>query len=369
MQAQIIRFLYKHMVKPVLFVFNPEVMHDAFLSIGYVLWRTSVGKRITKSLFHYHHKTLMQEYCWITFENPVWLAAWFDKDALLPSIMWDVWFGYVELWSVTAQPYEWNKKPRAIRLKKDKWLLINYWLKNNWVDKMIETLQHSKWISIPVCISVAKTNSPEAASLEDAIADYCESLIKLEQANVSDMYTINISCPNTFWGEPFTTPDRLQKLLDAIHWLNLVKPVFIKMPLSLPRDEFQWLLDVCLQYDTRLKWVIISNLNKDRACLQQQLPADQKWWISGKPTQKQSTAYVWKTYTYCGDRLLIIWCGWIFTAENAYEKIKAGASLLQLITWMIYEWPQAIGAINQWLVKLMKEDGYEHISEAIGTAH
>jgi dihydroorotate dehydrogenase (fumarate) len=218
----------------------------------------------------------------------------------------------------------------------------------------------------PLNISVAKTNSPEACSDDDAISDYIASLRIIQKNQVGSMITLNISCPNTYGGEPFTTPDRLEWLLAEVDKLYLTQPVFIKMPSHLPWPAFAGLLKVASCH--QVAGVTISNLAKDRgqAKLMDSLPDSVKGNLSGKPTWELSNHLIRETYRQYGKRFTIIGVGGIFSVEDAYTKIKLGASLVELITGLIFEGPQLIGQINEGLVQLLKGDGYEHISQAIG---
>jgi dihydroorotate dehydrogenase (fumarate) len=356
---------YTHIFKPLVFKIDAEYAHDLFTNIWCFLGRRSIGKYIVYKLFRFDAVYLEQDIAGIHFTNPIWLSAWFDKDVLLPDIMDSVWFWYLQVGSITHLPYSWNQQPRLRRLPEDKWLIVNYWLKNNWVTYAIHQLKKiTTWI--PISVSVAKTNCKKTVTIQEWIDDYVASLSLLEKNNVVDIYTINISCPNTFWWEPFTTPELLDRLLQDIEKLHLSKPILIKMPVDLSREVFKALLDVIITY--KVEWVIVSNLVKNRDTLIDK-HEDMPWWISGKPTQKLADTLIYNTYKEYHKKLIIIGVGWIFSAEDAYHKIKSWASLVQLITWMIFQWPQLIGKINKGLVKLAKKDGYDHISQAIWAYH
>lgn len=363
--TKLIEKTYRWLLKPILFKLDPEYAHDLFSRIGIFLGRFTSTRRVTKKIFCYTNPILSQEFFWLSFENPLGLSAWFDKDVNLPNIMESVGFWFVQVGSITYEAYEWNLKPRLWRLIKDKGLIVNYGLKNKWVQHAIHQLKSEK-NRVPISISVAKTNCTRTSTPEAWIQDYISSLQELEYAKCGDIYTINISCPNTFGGEPFTTPDLLEQLLQEIDKLHIHKPTFIKMPVSISWEQFDALLSVASNHN--IQWVIISNLIKERSQLQEQRP-DIPGWISGKPTQEEADILISKTYAHYKERFLIIWVWGIFTAEDAYHKIKSWASLVQLITWMIFEWPQCIGQINKELVSLLKKDWYAHISEAIGVYH
>lgn len=141
------------------------------------------------------------------------------------------------------------------------------------------------------------------------------------------------------------------------------------MPINLEWKDFNDLLVVASKHN--VQGVIIGNLTKarDPKLILDKLPEDQKGGISGLPTQKLCNDLIKKTYANYKDRFIIVGVGGIFSAEDAYEKIKLGASLLQMITGMIFEGPQVIGSINRGLAKLIAKDGYKNISEAIGSYH
>jgi dihydroorotate dehydrogenase (fumarate) len=209
-------------------------------------------------------------------------------------------------------------------------------------------------------LSVARTNTPASSTDRQAIADYVLGLKNLRAH--ADMFEINISCPNTYGGEPFTTPARLHSLLAAIDALHIRQPLFIKMPSNLPWSDYSALIGVIVRHN--VQGVTISNLRKDRKGVA--VDANIKGNLSGRPTKLLSDELIAKTYSKYGDKLTIIGVGGIFTAQDAYNKIKNGASLVALITCLIYEGPQITGQINRELAQLLKADDYTHISQAIG---
>lgn len=315
---------------------------------------------------------LSQQVAWITFANPVWLSAGFDKDGQMVNLMADIWFSYTQVWSVTHHAYEGNPRPRSLRLLPSQWLLVNYGLKNHGIATIIQRITADYDQSIPLSFSVAKTNCRDTVWCEDAIADYIASLRAIQESGLASMITLNISCPNTFGGEPFTTPELLDQLLTAVDGLDRDVPMYVKMPIDVSWEIFQWLLDVII--DHQLTGVIIGNLKKDRA-IESLIDTDRAkiapygWWVSGKPTEATCNHLISETYQYAGDQLIIVGVGGIFSAADAYDKIKRWATLVQLITGMIYRGPQLISEINRWLVQLMKEDGYSNISEVVGLYH
>lgn len=367
--STIIGRLYRILLKPILFLFPPETMHTVFGHVGARLGRFSRTRKCIRRLFHYSHPSLEQTICGIHFPNPVGLAAWFDKDILLPNIIGDVGFGREECGSITKDAYAWNPWKRLYRLKKSRGLVVNYGLKNNGVTYAKEKIERAR-PGVPLFVSIAKTNCTQTCDYQAGIDDYVASLECLAWVRNIQGCVLNISCPNAFWWEDYTAPDRLAWLLKAVeelyaHNKTLQKPHFVKLPVDKSREQTKALIEVCIEHN--ITWIILSNLTKYREdIIEKNEIADMPGGISGKPTQHKSDYLIWKTYETFGKRIIIVWVGGIFSAEDAYQKIKQGASLVQLITGMIYQGPQLIWEVNRWIAELLRNDWYKHIREAIG---
>lgn len=357
--------LYKNITKPLAFQLDPEKVHDHFTRLGKQLGKNAITRGITSAAFSYHNPMLSQTLAGIHFPNPVGLAAGFDKNAELVDILPSVGFGFAEIGSITGEYCEGNPKPRLWRLPKSKSIIVYYGLKNEGAE-CISTKLANRVFQIPIGISAAKTNSKDTVALENGIEDYCKVLDCFRI--IGSYYTMNISCPNTFGGQDFSDPKRLEKLFNAMVKKKLFcKPVFLKLSPDLSLKELDALITLALKYP--VTGMICSNLvkKKENACIHDD---DMKQWVcgglSGKPVLRHAYKHVAHIYQKTHGRLLVIGCGGIFTAEDAYAYIKNGASLVQLITGMIYEGPQVVSAINQGLVALLKKDGYKNISEAVG---
>ncbi|MFC1616170.1 quinone-dependent dihydroorotate dehydrogenase [Patescibacteria group bacterium] len=368
-KSKFFHITYTKILRPIVFKIDPEKTHDIFLKIGSILGKFGITRKICSWAFNNSNPKLSQEIAGIRFKNPVGLSAGFDKNADLINIIPHVGFSFIQIGTVTNEAYEGNPKPRLTRLPKTKGLIVNYGLKNIGIDQILPKVKASRHQEIITSFSVGKTNNKETVDVEAGIKNYIECLKKINISELGDFITINISCPNTFGGEPSTNVERLEKLLKEMQKLNIKKKIFIKMPLDKSWAKFKELLDLCIKY--KITGVIIANLAKDYQdeTIKEKIPKEIKGGISGLPTQKPSNELISKTYQEFGKELIIIGAGGIFSAEDAYEKIKCGASLVQLITGMIYEGPQLIGQINQKLVAFLKEDGYKNISEAIGANH
>lgn len=305
----------------------------------------------------------------VEVQNPVGLSAGFDNNFTLVPLIKSVGFGFIEGGSLTLHETPGNPRPWFHRLPHTRSLVVNKGLSNEGVDKIIariEAYKPSMTQNFPINVSVAKTNSPGACTTSDAVDDYIGSLKQLKQHDTGSLITINISCPNTYGGEPFTTPKNLTALLKAVDRLKLKKPLFLKMPSDLSWKEFKALADIAATHN--VQGLTIHNLAKTRKDVDPRdtLTKDIKGNLSGKPTWKTSNEFIKKTRQTYGDRFTIIGVGGIFSAEDAYTKIKLGADAVELITGMIFNGPQLIGQINKGIVNLLKADGYSNISQAVG---
>ncbi len=361
--------VYKNAVKPLLFRRHPDKVHADILWLGKYVSHMLGVRAIPRAWAYHNSKYLRQTLMGISFRNPVGLAAGFDKNIELAWLLKSIGFGFMTGGSVTAVACAGNPRPWFHRLPASRSLVVHAGLPNSGVKAIARTIERyprGLFTDFPLMISVAKTNAAFAADEADGIDDYCASLAYLERGESQALYEINISCPNAHGGEPFTTPESLEALLVRIDALALARPVFVKMPIGLGWEHTAGLLNVIVRH--HVAGVTIGNLLKDRyqAVLHDELAKDIPGGLSGAPTRDISTELIRKTYQRYGDKLVIIGVGGVFSAEDAYAKIRAGASLVELITGMIFEGPQLIGEISHGLIGLLERDGYTHISQAIG---
>ncbi len=362
LRNRITGFLYRNVVKPIFFRIDPETVHDRMINTGRFLGNYFITRNIIKFIYSYSNKKLEQTILGIKFPNPIGLSAGFDKDAILTDIIPSVGFGFIEVGSITGQPCEGNPKPRLWRLKKSKSLVVYYGLKNKGCEKISKRLKNKNFM-IPVGISIAKTNCSKTIETDAGIKDYVKAFSKF--TNIGSYFTINISCPNTFGGQPFTNSKKLDLLLTRIDRIPNKKPIFLKLSPDLIKKEIDAIINVSKQH--RVHGFICTNLTKKRNI--KNISDDfvpEKGGISGKVVEDLSNELIKYVYTKTKGRFVIIGCGGVFSAEDAYKKIKLGASLIQLITGMIFQGPQLISDINIGLVSLLEKDRFNNISEAIG---
>lgn len=344
-------FLYQKVLKPILFRMSPDTVHDLFITLGEMAGYFTLKRKFFSLFYNYRGPDISKTVDGITYRTPVLLSAGFDADGRLTRILPSLAFGGEEIGSVTAHPCAGNPLPRMTRLIRNKSLVVYKGLRNRGVDALIKKLRNldircpsqrgtSDVPKFIIGISIARTNIQSAsADVEAGIRDYVESFQKLNEANIGDYYTINISCPNSFTGETFTEPALLAQLLPRLREVPCVKPVYIKMPINVPWEQFAELLAIADK--NNIQGVIIGNLNKNYNDLAypEDAPKEFRGGLSGAPTFKLSNDLIRKAREKYGKRFTIIGTGGIFTPEQAMEKFAAGADLIQLVSGMVFEGP------------------------------
>lgn len=332
--------MYKYVLKPIFFKFNPEKVHDFMVSFGEFMGKFRLGRWFVSLMYGYRGKDISKTVDGITYRTPFLLSAGFDYNARLTNILASISLGGEEVGSTTARVCAGNPKPHLTRLPKSKSILVNKGLMNDGVDAVIDRIKKNRKVKgFVVGVSIARTNDGQSISIESGIEDYCYSFRRLNEENVGDYYTINISCPNAFGGESFIDPVLLSRLLDALKKISCTKPVYVKMPINIPWNHFDSLLQIIDK--SGLQGVVIGNLNKDYSKLDVRGEAPEKYsgGTSGKPCTHLSTELIYKTKELYGNRFTIIGVGGVSSIETAQEKFDAGADLVQLITSLIYVGP------------------------------
>lgn len=320
--------------------------------------------------FVVRHTILTQTIAGVRFENPIGLSAGFDHDAHLTQILPSVGFGFGTVGTVTNHAYGGNPRPILGRLPKSRSLMVNKGYKSSGAEDVSRRLSSMDFV-IPIGISIGRSNVASLKNEKDSIKDIVNAFRIFEEKKVKNAYyELNISCPNLYGEISFYPPKNLEALLRAVDVLGLTTPVFIKMPIELGDKEVTLMLEVILKH--RIAGIIIGNLQKNRndpALNPEEVAKFPVGNFSGKPTWKGSNELISLAYRHCGGKLVIIGCGGVFSAEDAYEKILRGASLVQLITGMIFQGPQLIAEINLRLPALLQRDGYNTVADAVGMMH
>ena len=368
LRLTVIAFIYQKIIKPVFFLFDPEFIHNLMVARGELIGKTFI-KKIFDWKLNYQSLELKQKIAGINFGGPVGLAAGFDYEARLTQILYSLGFGFQSVGTITNLPYEGNPKPRLGRLPKSQSLMVNKGFKNLGVEKISQKLAHFNF-QIPLGISIGMTNSSKILSITEAISDIISAFKIFEKSKIKNSYyELNISCPNLINNKiDFYKPANLNKLFQSINRLKIKKPVFVKMPIDKNDRDFLEILKTISQFSF-IRGVIIGNLFKNRKSPlidKQEVYKYKVGYFSGKPCEPRSNELIKLTYKKYKNDLVIIGCGGVFSGRDAYKKIKLGASLIQLITGMIYQGPQLISQINLELEELLEKDGFNSIKQAVG---
>lgn len=358
--------------RKILFNLDPERAHRIGSGAARIAQR--IIPFVLDSTFSYAHPSLHIELFGKQFTNPIGLAAGFDKNALQIPFWRKVGCGFVEVGSITAKKSKGNKRPRAFRLPDDEALINRMGLNNQGARRAVSRIRkHAGTRAFPVGVNLAKTHDPSIVG-QAAIDDFCESFRLL--APFADYITLNISCPNTADGNTFEDPNALDDLLTAIAQerteLRRHLPVLVKLSPPIT-DNFvlDSLIDelVMVSMAHGIDGFVASNTAMDRQHVTSDpslVEAIGPGGLSGRPIESRSTRLVRYLYRKTDGKIPIIGVGGINSAESAYKKIKAGASLVQLYTGIVYHGPGLVRQIKKELVDLLAEDGYSAVIKAVG---
>jgi len=345
--------LYKSFIKPLLFRLEAEQAHDLTHRLAEKASENSILQLLTRILYGFQSSRLKQNFWGLSFRNPIGLAAGFDKNGKIPEITEALGMGFTEVGSMTANACTGNPKPRSFRLPEDHALINRMGLNNDGVKTIVKRLKN-KSLTIPLGVNIAKTHDPSIMG-DDAIRDYQFSFREAQE--IADYITINISCPNTKEGKTFENPAILDELLSA---LNIkadasMVPSLIKFSSDLSRKELVNLLDICEKH--RIHGYVASNTSSDRSDLKTDpsvLTQIGPGGLSGPPVFEKSLQLVKWINRETNGQKPIIGVGGIDSFERALTMLKAGASLLQIYTGLIYEGPSLVKTINRKLSKYLK---------------
>ncbi len=379
--------IYQAAIRPILFSglkADPEWLHHRALSL--VSWLESQGEYAPGQLLQsqlYRSLALvdsrLQQLLWgVPFPNPVGLAAGFDKDGVAAGVWHLLGFGFTELGTVTLHPQPGNPQPRLFRLKADHAILNRMGFNNQGAAALAAGLQSRRWrgmhgeclqrCPIPLGINLGKS---KVTPLAEAVSDYLGSFRLLQ--GLGDYFVVNVSSPNTPGLRQLQDADQLAPILAALQEENQgSKPILVKIAPDLEWEAIAQVIELAQRY--QLAGIIATNTTIKREGLQTQvLPqtgkavTEEAGGISGVPLRSRSTEVIRFIYRQTQGQLPIIGVGGIFTAADAWEKITAGASLIQIYTGWVYEGPWAMRRILSGLVERLEEQGLANIAEAVGT--
>ena len=333
--------MYKFLIKPILFLFNPEWVHyTVFSTLKIIHWIPGMG-RLIRRLYQVKDQRLERKLFGLTFPNPVGLAAGFDKDAKLYQELSNFGFGFIEIGTLTPKPQPGNHKKRLFRLPEDNGLINRMGFNNEGVEKAIERLKKNKGILIGGNIGKNKITSND-----EAVSDYvkCFDALFLHV----DYFVVNVSSPNTPNLRALQDKEPLQHLLQTLKDLNLKrnspKPILLKIAPDLIDDQLLDIIDIVTT--VKIDGVIASNTTLSREGLISSNKSEMGG-LSGKPVAERSTEVIRFLHKKSNNAFPIIGVGGIHSSEDAINKLNAGAALIQLYTGFVYEGPGVIKKINK----------------------
>lgn len=301
----------------------------------------------------------------LRFSSPLGVAAGFDKNGVVVNQLASLGFGFVEVGTVTFEPQTGNPKPRLFRLQADRALINRLGFNNDGAAVVAERLRKIE----RRCVIGVNIGKNREVPIEEATANYlkCFDLIH----PVADYIVVNISSPNTPNLRELQQAESLDGLIGTLQTRNSElggKPLLVKIAPDLTEAEIEQAVDVCILND--VAGIIATNTTISRDGLRTADAEDiGAGGLSGKPLAKRSTEVISLIYKYSNSKLPIIGVGGIFSAEDAFEKIAAGASLVQAYTGFVYAGPTFAGDVNSGLAAIIRDRGFTNIDEAVGSAH
>ncbi len=381
-------YFYRQL-RPFLFASDAEKVHERMLSIVESISKIPGFLPFLRWQFREENPVLRTKLLGRTLENPVGLAAGFDKDGRIHPALFALGFGFVEVGTVTPQPQSGNPRPRLFRLLKDHALINRLGFNNQGVWKMAERLvaitlkikledteyfDHSGDYPANIASGMLGINigKNKDTALENATEDYVSALSTLHP--FADFLTLNISSPNTEDLRNLQEKDALRALLDSVcarrdkldqnHLRNT--PLLVKLAPDLDDDALENCIRVIQEFS--IQGVIATNTTIERPELKSK-HRNQSGGLSGKPLRKRSTELIRNLSAELGADVPIIGVGGIFNGADAYEKIRAGASAVQIYTALIFEGPGLVRKIKAELANLLEKDGFKSVTEAVGADH
>jgi dihydroorotate dehydrogenase len=336
--------MYKIFIRPILFCFDPEKVHYFTFSLIRIVSKIPGFSSLFRFLYQVNDKRLETEVFGLKFKNPVGLAAGFDKNAVLYKELSNFGFGFIEIGTLTPKGQPGNEKKRIFRLVEDSAIINRMGFNNGGVLEAVERLKKNKGVLIGGNIGKNKVTLNEEATSDyeicfDALYDYV------------DYFVVNVSSPNTPNLRALQEKEPLTQLLQTLQNKNLTKPkpkpVLLKIAPDLTDEQLLDIIDIVKE--TKIAGVIATNTTISRSGLRS-CNQTETGGLSGKPLTSRSTEVIRFLSQRSNKAFPIIGVGGIHSAEDALEKLEAGASLIQLYTGFIYEGPALVKKINKALL-------------------
>ncbi|MGB5981846.1 MAG: quinone-dependent dihydroorotate dehydrogenase [Nonlabens sp.] len=345
--------MYKSLIRPVLFRYDPEKIHYFTFSTLKLLSKLPFFSSLSRKRYLHKHPELETELFGIKFPNQVGMAAGFDKNAVAFKEFSNLGFGHIEIGTLTPKPQEGNPKQRLFRLREDEAIVNRMGFNNEGVDAAVERLQENPPMGHPDHVIIGgNIGKNKVTPNENAVDDYVICFNKL--FDHVDYFTVNVSSPNTPGLRELQDRKPLTHILQTLQDLNNTrdkrKPILLKIAPDLTEDQ---LLDIIgIVEDTKIDGVIATNTTIERKDLKSDIKLQKEaGGLSGKPLANRATEVISFLHQKSNGAFPIIGVGGIMTAKDAVDKINAGASLVQLYTGFVYEGPALVRNINRLIVQ------------------
>jgi dihydroorotate dehydrogenase len=343
------------LVKPALFALPPETAHGATKRLLRTVQHTPV-ERLLRERYVVDDPRLHVEAFGERFPNPVGVAAGFDKNGTVPAALAALGFGHVEVGGVTREPQRGNRRPRLFRLPEDRALINRMGFNNEGADAVGRRLDAASLPDVPIGVNVGKS---KATPLENAPADYRYTYERV--ADAADYVVVNVSSPNTPGLRSLQNAESLTAILAELRDAG-ADTLLVKLSPDLPDGAVEEALGVAEDLD--LEGVIATNTTTSRPASLRNPNRAERGGLSGEPIEERATGMV-RFVAERTDRP-VIGVGGVASAADAYRKIRAGASLVQLYTALVYEGPGVARDINEGLLDLLDRDGFDTVADAVG---
>ena len=344
--------MYKHILKPILFRFNPETAHNMIMSTLTFLRHIPFAGAIMRSIYKKDTPSLEKEVFGINFPNPVGLAGGLDKNGEHYNDMANFGFGFVEIGSLTPKPQDGNPRPRCFRVPADRAIINRFGINNKGVINAVEHIKKDR----PNVIIAANISKNTTSINEDAAKDYETSFALLY--DFVDMFVVNVSCPNvvglTALQDISFLSDIVDRLLDLRRYYDNYRPILLKVSPDLSTEQLDDIIDYCLR--SGIDGIVAGNTTRSRDGLTispEKIEEIGNGGMSGAPVHKKNLDLVRYIHTKSEGRLPIIGVGGIMSGEEAKAMMDAGASLVEIYSGFVYEGP---GLVKKILTHLEKSN-------------
>lgn len=350
---------YQKIIRPLLFNISPETAHEIGIESLKIGLSSSFAQDFASKKYSVEFSGELERFG-LRFKNPLGIAAGFDKNGMVVNQLAALGFGFVEVGTVTFKPQSGNEKPRLFRLPDDKALINRLGFNNEGTPKVVERLKKLN----RKCVLGVNIGKNKDVPNDEAIENYLKSFDLAHE--VADYIAVNVSSPNTPNLRELQKAENLEELLSELQKRNLelsAKPLLVKIAPDLAESEIEAIVDIVLRLD--LAGIIATNTTISRENLKTNI--NETGGLSGKPVREKSTEVISKIYKYSNGKIPIVGVGGIFTVEDAFEKISAGACLIQAYTGFIYQGISFAKEINSGLNDILKKKGFKNLDEAVGS--